>query len=95
MTAKVQSMNLVFYPPGITVVLNDCGEIREESIDLPPLSSLTDIHALAIKIVDSHEYFQRKHAKKIEAALDQILKMQTIGSSSFYACYASFRLFIQ
>lgn len=82
--SRLKSLQVKYYPPELNVRIEESGKIREKLIRLPPLSKATDISELAQQVIANNPEFQQKHAEKLEAALDEILKMQLIDYSNFY-----------
>ena len=82
-TPKVKSIHVIFYPPALVLDLLVDGQVKTKQINLPPITPLTDISALAHRITIENSEFKPSHAGKLKVILSEILDKQLINYSDF------------
>jgi hypothetical protein len=63
--AKLKAIRVKYYPPSLQLSLDHFGTPREKEVSLPPLSRLTDLSALAHKIILENPELQPRHSRKL------------------------------
>lgn len=79
----LKAIHVTFYPPKLTLEIEQNGEIANHELDLQSLDSTTNLETLADQIIAEESSLKPKHRAKLIQTLESMVKMQGIEYNTY------------
>lgn len=79
----LRKLNVRFYPPGMFMEVLDGGEYIQKEVELPVLTPVTDIPALAVNLMQHYHEFLPIHETNLRNALKQLRDSQLVEFNEY------------